>query len=134
MWTYAQKTGDLLQNSQRLATGYSGFDNGKNNPAMQAVHDVGPIPQGAWTIVGPPFNTAEHGPFVLRLQPADETNTFGRDGFLMHGDSIQAPGTASRGCIIMPRTAREQVWNSGDTDLQVVAELETQDIQPDVTA
>jgi len=128
MWTYAQKTGDLLRDGNVVATGYSGFDNGKNNPDMQAVHDVGPIPQGDWTIVGPPVNTATHGPYVLTLTPAQGTNTFGRRGFLMHGDAVNAPGTASKGCIIMPRTAREQVWNSGDTDLEVVPELATQDL------
>jgi hypothetical protein len=111
-----------------VATGYSGFEEGKNNPAMQAVTNVGPIPQGDWTIEGPPINTAEHGPFVLILTPSADTNTFGRSEFLMHGDSIQAPGTASKGCIIMAREAREQVWNSGDTDLEVVPEFATQDL------
>lgn len=129
MWTYAQKTGDLLQDGRLVATGYSGFDDGKNNPAMQAVPDVGPIPQGDWTIEGPPINTAEHGPFVLTLAPTPGTNTFGRSGFLMHGDAIHAPGSASKGCIIMDRSAREQVWNSGDTDLEVVPEFATQDLQ-----
>ncbi len=129
MWTYAQKSGNLLQNGQLVATGYSGFDEGKNNPAMQAVPDVGPIPQGDWTISGPPINTAEHGPFVLTLTPATGTDTFGRSGFLMHGDSVNAPGTASKGCIIMPRAAREQVWSSGDRNLEVVPEFATQDLQ-----
>ena len=129
MWTYAQKTGDLLQDGKPIATGYSGFDDGKNNPAMQAVHEVGPIPQGDWFIEGPPVNTAQHGPYVLTLTPAPGTNTFGRSGFLMHGDSVNAPGTASKGCIIMARTAREQVWESGDTDLSVVPEFATQDLQ-----
>src|SRR5438309_1100262 len=134
MWTYAQKTGALRQpNGKVVATGYSGFDEGKNNPAMQAIHDVGPIPQGAWTIEGPPINTTEHGPFVLTLAPSSSTNTFGRSGFLMHGDSIHAPGTASKGCIIMARVFREQVWNSGDRDLEVVPEFATQDL-PDQNA
>ena len=129
MWTYAQKRGALRQpNGKVVATGYSGFDNGKNNPAMQAIHDVGPIPQGKWTIAGPPINTTEHGPFVLRLEPASSTNTFSRSGFLMHGDAINAPGTASRGCVIMPRKVREEVWSSGDTELEVVPELATQDL------
>jgi hypothetical protein len=128
MWTYGQKTGALLQGGKIVATGYSGFAEGKNNPAMQAVHDVGPIPQGAWTIEGPPINTAEHGPFVLTLTPSSGTNTLGRSGFLMHGDAIHAPGTASKGCIIMARDTREQVWNSGDTNLEVVPEFATQDL------
>jgi hypothetical protein len=134
MWTYAQKSGDLLLDGQRVATGYSGIDNGKNNPAMQAVPNVGPIPQGDWTIVGPPVSTLDQGPFVLSLQPSAQTNTFGRSGFLMHGDSIESPGCASHGCVIMPRPTREQVWNSGDTDLEVVPELATQDLQEGVQA
>ena len=128
MWTYAQATGDLLQNGKKVGTGYSGFDNGKNNPAMQSVENVGPIPQGEWIISGPPFNSPDHGPFVLHLTPVDPNQSFGRSAFLMHGDSIKSPGNASRGCIIMPRVIREQVWNSNDTDLEVVAEFATQDI------
>jgi hypothetical protein len=122
-WSYAQKNGELQQDGKHVAMGYSGTAEGKNNPEKQEVHNVGPIPQGDWTIVGPPANTAEHGPYVLSLKPAPDTNTFGRSGFLMHGDSIQSPGSASQGCIIMPRPVREQVWNSGDRDLKVVAEI-----------
>jgi hypothetical protein len=129
MWTYAQKTGDLMHGGEKIDTGYSGCDPGKNNPDMQAVPDVGPIPQGDWIISGPPVNTAEHGPFVLTLTPADGTDTFGRSGFLIHGDKIGAPGTASKGCIILARPTREQIWNSGDTDLEVVPEFATQDLQ-----
>jgi len=128
MWTYAQETGDLLQDGNLVATGYSGFEDGKNNPAMQAVPNVGPIPQGDWTIEGPPIDKTKHGPCVLTLTPAAGTNTFGRSGFLMHGDAAKAPGTASQGCIIMPHTAREQVCNSGDSVLEVVPEFATQDL------
>ena len=123
-WTYAQKTGELQQDGKPVATGYSGAGLGKNNPEMQTVHNVGPIPQGDWTIAGPPINTPSHGPCVLKLEPAPSTNTFGRDGFLMHGDSVNSPGTASQGCIILPRSVREQVWNSGDTKLEVMADSE----------
>lgn len=134
MWSYAQKTGELLLDGEPVADGYSGCDDGKDNPDMQAVHDVGPIPQGDWTIEGPPIDTPDHGPYVLRLEPAPGTNTFGRSGFLMHGDSKEHPGCASKGCVIMPRPIRERVWNSQDTDLEVVAEFETQDLQQDKTA
>lgn len=122
-WTYAQRSGELEQDGQPVANGYSGCGDGKNNPEMQQVHNVGPIPRGDWTIVGPPFNTTEHGPYVLKLTPAADTSTFGRSGFLMHGDSKEAPGTASQGCVILPRSVREQVWESGDSDLKVVAEI-----------
>ena len=125
-WTYAQKTGELQQDGRHVARGYSGAGAGKNNPAMQEVPNFGPIPQGEWTIFGPPVNTHDHGPYVLTLRPASATETFGRSGFLMHGDSIEAPGCASHGCVVLPRPAREQVWNSGERDLKVVAEMPAQ--------
>lgn len=127
MWTYVQSTGELLQNGQHVDNGYSGCDDGKNNPSMQAVHDMGPIPQGDWTIIGPPFSTPDHGPNVLRLEPVAGTDTFGRDGFLMHGDSIKLPGTASKGCIIMAANTRLRVWQSQDLDLRVVPAPEAPD-------
>jgi hypothetical protein len=46
---------------------------------------------------------------------------FGRSGFLMHGDNIRLPGTASEGCIILPRDLREAIWNSADHTLEVIA-------------
>lgn len=122
-WTYAQKTGDLQQDGNHVASGYSGSGEGKNNPQMEAVPNVGPIPKGNWTIAGPPISTRDHGPYVLKLHPTPETETFERSGFLMHGDSTKSPGSASRGCVILPRPVREQVWNSGDRDLLVVEEI-----------
>ena len=126
-WTYSQKTGELLQNGEHVAIGYSGAADGKNNPEMQEVHNVGPIPRGDWAINGPPVDSRDHGPYVLRLEPGPATETHGRSGFLMHGDSKIHPGTASHGCIILPRAVREHVWQSGDRDLEVVAELPSDD-------
>jgi len=122
-WTYAQKSGELQHDGEPVATGYSGAGPGKNNPSMQTVHNAGPIPRGGWTILGPPVNTAEHGPYVLSLKPSPETSTFGRSGFLIHGDSKESPGCASQGCVILQRSVREEVWNSGDRNLDVVAEI-----------
>ena len=126
-WTYAQKTGELQQDGEHVACGYSGAGPGKNNPEMQNVPNIGPIPRGDWIIAGPPIQTRDHGPYVLRLQPEAATETHGRSGFLMHGDSKAHPGTASQGCIILPRAVREQVWQSGDRDLEVVAEIPVND-------
>ena len=69
------------------------------------------------------METRDHGPCVLRLEPSAQTDTRGRSGFLIHGDSKTQPGTASHGCIILPRVVREQVWQSGDRDLEVLAEV-----------
>lgn len=121
MWTYKQETGEILHNGVHVAFGYSGHAAGKNNPADQNQRGVGPIPQGDWIISGPPMDTDAHGPFVLHLFPKMGTVTFDRSAFLMHGDSVVHPGQASLGCVIMPRAIREQVWNSGDRELHVVA-------------
>lgn len=121
MWTYRQTSGELSHDGSLVAKGYSGHKEGVNNPLLQSVKCVGPIPQGSWEISGPPVDTENHGPFVLHLYPKTGTHTFGRSGFLMHGDSVAHPGNASEGCIIMNRATREQVWNSGDKDLEVTA-------------
>lgn len=44
---------------------------------------------------------------------------FGREGFLIHGDSIVHMGQASHGCIILPRSIREQIAASGDDEIEV---------------
>jgi hypothetical protein len=121
MWTYSQRDGKLVSKSGVAFQGYSGAGTGKNNPAFQSVHNVGPIPVGFYSILSP-VDSADHGPYVLRLIPAQENQMFGRAGFLMHGDSKTAPGTASQGCIIMPRAVRQRVWDSEDHQLEVVAD------------
>ena len=119
MWTYNQSTGALSHNGQPSGAGYSAMGAGQNNPAMQMVHDVGPIPQGLWQI-GPPFDTATHGPHVMALAPEPHTVTFGRSGFLIHADSIAHPGKASCGCIVLSSVLRHMISASGDRQLQVV--------------
>ena len=119
MWIYAQSTGNISRNGAVAGQGYSGFGEGKNNPAMQAVVDVGPIPQGVYRI-GPPHDTTTHGPHVMDLTPAPGTDTHGRDGFLIHGDSLEHPGAASHGCIILGHDLRVKISGSGDGQLQVV--------------
>lgn len=121
MWTYKQSTGQLFQNGQLEAIGYSGHGEGRNNPSAQTIPFVGPIPCGVWEISGPPRDTPTHGPYVLTLTSMAGVDTFGRSGFLIHGDSIPAPGTASEGCIVLPRPIRESIWLSGDRALEVIA-------------
>ena len=122
MWTYRQSTGQLIDAlGEVIGSGYSGaFGPGKNNPAMQNVPDVGPIPQGLW-IIGAPYTDPHKGPMVMTLTPDETTDTFARSGFLMHGDSIDAPGHASEGCIIMPHDVRVAVSLSPDKLLNVTA-------------
>lgn len=127
MWLYEQATGRLFEDDgQLIGVGYSGGNcgkdpDGKNNPAMQKIHDVGPIPVGFYNI-GVPINTLTHGPYVLPLDPFPTNEMFGRSGFLIHGDSVINPGKASEGCIIMDRVTRARIWASSDYKLQVIAQ------------
>ena len=123
MWIYVQKNGRLLNSQRRLiGIGYSGHDEGKNNPVMQDRPDLGPIPCGEYTIAAP-FDSPDHGPYCLRLAPDPANQMFGRSGFLIHGDSIVHPGMASLGCIIQLHVVRLAIWQSGDTRLQVLSGL-----------
>jgi len=126
MWIYEQITGRLISPTGGLmATGYSGAGKGKNNPTEENVQNVGPIPVGLYDIE-PPEDSPIHGPYALRLLPDAGNAMFGRSEFLIHGDSMERPGSASEGCIIMPRFARERIWDSGDHRLQVVREIPIQ--------
>lgn len=119
-WTYEQRTGALHWNGKLFAVGYSGGGPGKNNPSMEQVKRVGPIPKGWYTISGPPYTSPTHGPFVLRLLIQVGNKMYNRGSFLIHGDSIDHPGMASEGCIIMARWVRKAIWSSGDYQLNVI--------------
>lgn len=125
MWTYAQSTGRLLDASSTLVgTGYAGGNCGKNpegvnNPAMQFDANIGPLPQGLYTITAP-YDNPQTGPYTMNLNPDPANNMGGRAAFRIHGDTTP-PGNASEGCIIMNRTVRTDVWASGDRTIQVVA-------------
>jgi hypothetical protein len=116
-WIYRQSTGQLTREGEVIATGYSGCGVGRNNPAQQAVRDVGPIPQGLYSI-GPQFDAPVQGPCSMRLSPIGH-NALGRDGFMIHGDN--ATHDASTGCIILPEEARQQIASSSDRGLEVIA-------------
>lgn len=125
MWVWDQSAGTLSRNGALVSRGYSGKGRGKNNPALQGERGIGPLPRGRYRI-GTPRTSQRTGPFVMDLFPVDATpndtrhDATGRSAFQIHGDSVKAPGTASSGCIILPRAVREQIWRSGDHDMEVV--------------
>lgn len=118
-WKYSQKTGNLSYNDKVVGLGYAGFGEGVNNPAAQAIPDVGPIPRGFYNI-GVAFTHPKAGPITMRLTPKEGTDTFGRSGFLIHGDSASMDHTASHGCIIQNRSVRAAIAVSNDRTLEVV--------------
>jgi Tlde1 domain len=131
MYLYSQSRHTLTRNDSVVGgldadlvttDAYSGSGPGKNNPDMQGVRNVGPIPQGAYTISEPfDLDGGPHGPYVLKLTPDPANVMFGRSGFLIHGDSKENPGSSSEGCIVAPRSIREAIAKSGDTRLLVIA-------------
>jgi hypothetical protein len=107
-----------------VATGYAGGNEGKNpegknNPEMQNIPLVGPLPVGLYTL-GEPVPQSHLGPFAIPLIPDPANDMHGRGSFYMHGDRTDAPGDASEGCIIMSRAIRDKVWASDDHEVQVV--------------
>jgi hypothetical protein len=125
MYTYQQSTGELRQNGQLESTGYSGGNcgknpEGKNNPDMQGVKNVGPIVRGLYTM-GAPVEHSQLGPYAIPLTPDPSNDMLERGNFYVHGDTISSPGNASEGCVILPRNIRESMILSGDLTLEVVA-------------
>ena len=109
-WKYHSDTG-LIESPTGFAMGegYSGNVAGLNNPAMESVLMHGPIPRGAWTIGEFFDDPGGKGPGVAHLAPEPGTETFGRSGFMVHGDNQALNHSASEGCIIVPRFIRDQI-------------------------
>lgn len=118
-WHYLQKTGDLIDPEGKMAgAGYSGHGAGLNNPSMEAVHGVGPLPVGRWHI-GPWEASHGHlGPVVAALMPVG-FNPHDRSAFFIHGDNLAMNHTASDGCLILSRALRELIRDSHISDLLV---------------
>lgn len=124
MWTYRQTTGDLTDPTGNVTgKGYSGNGLGLNNPAAQAIANVGPIPQGRWVMSQWVENDPKCGLGVIYLDPAPGNDMAGRDGgFRIHGDNALANQSASDGCIIFGHAAdRQAIWASGDHLLEVTS-------------
>ena len=51
----------------------------------------------------------------MPLIPSPTNEMFGRSEFLIHGDSLEHPGAASEGCIILPRFTVAYMGVSGSS-------------------
>lgn len=118
MITFHQRSGKTFIDTTPLATGWAGQLEGTNNPGMQNVPNIGPLPQGCYTI-GPAYDHPHLGPLTMNLTPDDTNEMFGRADFRIHGASAQHPALSSHGCIILPRYARQHIIDSGDRRLEV---------------
>ena len=117
MWVYSQRTGELHHNGKLMGTGYAGTGKGRNNPDMQHVRAIGPLPRGFYTI-GKAYKHPKLGPICMNLEPDTTNEMFGRSLFRIHGNNKE--NDASLGCIIQNPTVRNLIDLSGDKRLQVV--------------
>lgn len=117
-WTYSQSTGELTAANGSAWRGYSGTGDGRNNPVMQNIPKIGPIPQGSWTI-GEAYDDPHLGPCVMHLDPFPDTETFGRSLFRIHGDNLVHD--ASEGCVVLGPSIRNLISTSNDKILVVVS-------------
>lgn len=123
---YAQATGRLWLRDEAtaekvapLGRGYSGHPPYVNQTDAEALVARGPIPRGAYRLVGP-FNHVRLGPVCFFLDPVRSNQMFGRSGFLIHGDNAMGNQTASHGCIILSRAIREKIATTPVRTLVVV--------------
>jgi hypothetical protein len=121
MWIWCSETGALL-NAQRQCRqyGYAGRHTGLNNPSMQHVKGVGPLPEGIYRIEAP-HDSETTGPYTLRLVPEPGTEMYGRSSFAIHGDRVGNKRDASHGCIVVGKAQRQEVWESADHRIRVIA-------------
>ena len=108
-WTYSQSTGVLFNHSTNQSWQcYSGHGDGLNNPQLQDLVMVGPIPQGSWEVVEI-ASDLKTGPVTWFLEWMAPIWSYpGRDkgSFRVHGDNAEVNHTASDGCVIAPHDCR----------------------------
>lgn len=120
MHIFNSRTGLFRFSDGTCAIAYSGHGDGINNPSLEAIRGVGPIPVGLWDIMNP-HDSSVTGPYSLPLVPV-EHDAHGRTLFRIHGDNRKGDKSASHGCIIMsPLCLRRKIYQSGVHRLEVVA-------------
>jgi type VI secretion system (T6SS) effector TldE1-like protein len=126
MYFYSQSTGSLKQAISHaltvIGTGYAGGNCGKNpegrnNPAMEGVRCVGPLPRGVYTI-GAPVDHTHLGPCAMPLTPDPANDMMGRSAFFIHADTVTF-GDASEGCIVLGPTIRRHIADNLAIDNQI---------------
>lgn len=121
-WIYQQSTGSLVLHTQSQIidlVGYAGMGEGLNNPDMQHVKNVGPLPVGRY-LINWATKHKKLGEVAMQLIPDPTNKMFNRGDFWMHGDNQHMNQSASNGCIVLSRTSRVVVAASMYRLLEVV--------------
>lgn len=120
IWIYGQTSGKLIHDGVIVGKAYSGYEEDHNVHDDQTLAKLGPIPVGKYTIGKFFDDPGGKGAVVAHLLPCEDTETFGRLGFMIHGDNSKLNFSGSEGCIVTPRNVREMIRDSGDTELEVI--------------
>lgn len=129
-FTYSQSTGHLTdEQGNVVAVGFAGNDSrpgvnpqhipGYCNPEAEAIHLIGPLPRGLYD-VGKWQRYPKVGSYAAPLTQI-EGESFGRNGFFIHGPSEEDPLNSSEGCIVIPHTQRMAVMKLDPDRIRVVA-------------
>jgi ribosomal protein L37E len=105
---------DPINLAKLVAVGYSGHQPAINDIHSQSAKNVGPIPTGTYTLVLNTISPEKGSTPIFDLRPATSNRMFGRDSFMIHGDTEEMDHTASDGCIVMAHNFR-QMLKAGDT-------------------
>jgi hypothetical protein len=123
-WTFSQSSGQIRNElGELVGAGYAGGACGArpeavNNPAMQDIHGVGPLPRGVYT-KGVAVEHSHLGAFAIPLIPDPMNEMFGRGSFYFHGDT-KTPNCASEGCIVAAPSLRHEWYDSDDNEMMVI--------------
>ena len=101
--------------------GSQGLSQYRNNPTVDHIENLGPLPAGVYTI-GQPENLEVLGVIVFKLTPDLTNDMHGRSGFYVHGDNRWMNYTASDGCIIMKREDRLRLASEIATNNKLLVE------------
>lgn len=122
-FTYEQRTGTFYVSNGSydcpLGVGYAGRGDYRNDPAAEAIKNLGPLPAGRYSLY-----RAAHKRFAspaIRLDPRPDQEMYGRSGFWIHGDNLA--NDASSGCIILDHATRSAIaalMAIGFAELEVV--------------
>ena len=120
---YSQSTGLLYLEDRDgariiLAKGYSGNGRYINDPDAEGRAGLGPIPRGVWK-VDPAIHHRRLGPIVFGLHPVGH-DAYHRSEFFIHGDNKLGDRSASTGCIVLDRPARECIRALKINTLEVI--------------
>lgn len=110
---YAVNTGKMYlrsgEDTVEVDRGYSGYKEYRNSSHYETKVSAGSIPRGVWS-VGFGETHPRLGPQAIPLEfesGGEPGAPFGRTGFFIHGDNKLLNFSASIGCIILPRSARD---------------------------